>query len=315
MTTLQNYINTANYTLQGYTYSEMKQWKYNDARFKMIQKEIHVSLKKKQLLKSFLENIRSLASVRIYNSIMRWWFRHQIQEKGICWVHRSLSENMEDPISLDDIHTIPAYYFLTVFHKYRWYVLDIRHYLYYEKNHFKNPFTNEMFSSKTIHRIRKRYCKLSQWDLFINVPPNHTLPENLCVTRALTFRCITLIQTMDQLGYYSNVDWIMSLNVTDLKKWYMETEDIWNYRAQLTLEQKFHINPQLNNFEIHVNIVKKQKDIQKLRQLVLDEIEKLICRGTRESDRCLGCIYILMGLATINPFISESYPWLETVIL
>jgi len=58
-------------------------------------------------------------------------------------------------------------------------------------------------------------------------------------------RTVTLFQHIDALGNYSNPQWFLNLNIHQLIKFTKVLNDIWNYRALLTIETKKAICPPL----------------------------------------------------------------------
>jgi hypothetical protein len=59
---------------------------------------------------------------------------------------------------------------------------------------------------------------------------------------------------IDNFGYQTNIDWITSMKLNELKKLYAIMEDIWNYRCNLSMESKLE-----STEEEKIFLVKKQK--------------------------------------------------------
>ena len=90
-------------------------------------------------------------------------------------------------------------------------------------------------------------------------------------------------------------------------------EDIWNYRAQLTNEQKLGIVHNGKLFTIPVltiNRMKRHKDGE-LRNILLTEFNRAVTEGSNEANRKLGAILILTGFAEVSQDVMDSYPWLS----
>ena len=54
----------------------------------------------------------------------------------------------------------------------------------------------------------------------------------------IKYEIIDLFQHFDDLGIYTNINWFLQLNKIKLIRYYKELMDIWNYRANLTMQIK-----------------------------------------------------------------------------
>ena len=91
---------------------------------------------------------------------------------------------------------------------------------------------------------------------------------------------------------------------------YRVLEDIWNYRSQMTLEQKNNIVPGNYIFRYPLLWFLNINNKQKLQTLLLKEIDKLISSSDNINDKITGCYYVLIALTEVNPMIAEELPWL-----
>ena len=91
---------------------------------------------------------------------------------------------------------------------------------------------------------------------------------------------------------------------------YKSAEDIWNYRANLSLNSKNKIIPNNSVFKIPVWDIFNMKSKQKLQNIILNETDKLISSGKNKEDRVLGAMYILTALVEVSPSCAEAMPWL-----
>ena len=57
-------------------------------------------------------------------------------------------------------------------------------------------------------------------------------------------------------------------------------------------------------------IIKNIKSIQKLRDIIIDDIKIMVTEGDTREDCILGATYILSGLAIVSKQCAESYPFL-----
>jgi len=124
---------------------------------------------------------------------------------------------------------------------------------------------------------------------------------------------------MEDLGYYTNPDWFLSLSRQGLQRFYIELADIWYHRASLSPADRTRISPK-RPFSVPVTtaLVMQQKA---LRPLLMDTCRLLLTGAESKSDRQLGVMYIMGALsivsaeaATANPWISEMFsPGVTTI--
>ena len=88
--------------------------------------------------------------------------------------------------------------------------------------------------------------------------------------------------------------------------------DIWNYRAQLSIDVKRKICPpngdpfrQINFQALHteLNLINTKKS-------VLEVLEKMVNTGVDSDSKSLGAYYILGALTLVNDLAAISLPWL-----
>ena len=92
-------------------------------------------------------------------------------------------------------------------------------------------------------------------------------------------KLLSIFQQIELLTSSVNVNWFINLSISDLKKYYKCLEDIWNYRAELNLTQKIRIVKDKTMFTFTVHNFYKINNLNKLRSIILHEIEKLIFTG------------------------------------
>ena len=116
------------------------------------------------------------------------------------------------------------------------------------------------------------------------------------------------------MGLSFNVEWFTNLHTIQLKKLYGLMEDIWNYRAQLTLEMKRRICPPngiIFNKSHHEIRNINSKDT--MRDFIISDVLKFNSAND-EGDKFVGFSYFLAALSFINPIVYETHPWILNVL-
>ena len=173
-------------------------------------------------------------------------------------------------------------------------------------SHPLNPYNRKPIQRKIINKIKKRKIigELLNREIKTNIE-NIELKDKFCL------KVLDVFQKIDALGNYTNVDWFLNLNKFRLLKFIRELLDIWQYRAQLTIDTKRKICPPYGDpfrgLKIHVLI---DKDLKYIQKKILTIIESLIDRGIDNSSKSLGSFYVLGAFTLVSSGAAEALPWL-----
>ena len=284
--------------------------------------EVSKGSTKKQLvarLRAFFA-LLSLAKSNL-NHVLRiqsWFKRHLIREvsqlrgPGIHDLNRCV--NTEDVISLDKLTDLPYRLLIT----YRdtedklIYGFDIRSITSIIKNDKKNPYNTREIRQEFVRKVFRLQHLLTV--LHINTD-NLEEDELIDPKVKAQHRIVHLFHEMDSLDQYTNPEWFFDLNLSKLKKFYKELEDIWNYRLNLTKETKSKIVPPIGKvFYDKIPYVLSLNDYDKVLNICLNAIEKLITSAPKRADRVNGCIYVLLALVLVNKNAALSLPTLYSMV-
>lgn len=251
----------------------------------------------KKIIKYTKKNIHQII---IKQNIIKWFKKYIYKTKGICYTYPELSCNETEPVTQEPIQNIPIQFFLSFKEENTFYTFDIRY--FHKINDFTNPYTRKTLPNNIIQIIKKQIYKLNNHKINLNYDSEPITTKQ---------RAVSLFIDIDNLDNYTNVNWFLNLNSTQLKEWYKKAEDIWNYRARLTEEQKIKIVGNKKVFNIPVKEFQKINDHEKLRNLVLNEIDTLINTSQDKNERKLGCIYILIALTEVSEEAFNALYWLS----
>jgi hypothetical protein len=218
--------------------------------------------------------------------------------------------NTEDFYTLDNIHNIPPKYRFILKDNNHSYCFDIRSLNEYINNNNKrilNPYTNIKINENNLNKI-KNIINLYKNDINFNVKKDVLTKEQLYNQLVLS-----TFQKFDNLQFIMDIKWFKNLNLIKLKNLYRVCEDIWNYRAQLTNEQKLKIVNDGRLFIIPVNVVNKfnYTKFTYLKHVILDNFNRAVSEGETDNDKKLGAMLMLTGFAEISQDVLNAYPWLS----
>lgn len=256
-----------------------------------------------------------------YNCILiQKYFRKFIVLKYILFhgpgfKNKNLCTNDIDFCTLDKIEDIPYNQFFSIEDESNFiYAYDIQsiYNLYIKgKTNVENPFTKKEFNKNVFNSIIKyiKYSKILNIDLNIN----YDISLNIHNSKRLDIKLLEIFQTIDSLGYYTNMSWFNNLNKSSLIKFLYELIDIWNYRANLNQNTKRDICPPYGNpFRVmNYNIsVLYNHTFFSVKKIIINVLEEFIYRGIDNDSKMLGCIYVLSALTLVSSDAADSMPWL-----
>ena len=137
--------------------------------------------------------------------------------------------------------------------------------------------------------------------------------ENITSEQKFKMKIHSLFQKMDELGHYTNTDWFLSLTKLQLIIFIKEILDTWNYRVDITPDQKLKILPPHGNLNIIIGnsttslFVMSENHLMNLAYKIMNS---LITYGIDRDSKYLGSIYILGSLTIISNEAAIALPWL-----
>jgi hypothetical protein len=237
--------------------------------------------------------------------IQRTWSRWLARRAGPLLQFREESNNPFDFYSGDPIETIKLRDFVSFVDKSKGYCMDIQSAVSLLDHATKsketplNPFNREPLPATFLRRIR-RHGHTALWTGLVAMTEIQTI--HLAVTDA--FRLI------EDLGYYTDPDWFLSLSGVELLRFYIELADIWYHRAGLTHEDRSRIVPGPRRpFPIRVSVA-YTLDMASLRKLVLETCRLLVSAAAARADKQLGVMYVVGSLSMLSAGAGAAYPWL-----
>ena len=124
---------------------------------------------------------------------------------------------------------------------------------------------------------------------------------------------------MDSFGYNTSIEWFTELSIFHLRKMWIGLEDIWNYRSNLSINDKNSIiqktKPQpFSKFKLmnSKNFYNQNKNLdkRKIQETILDDINIFITSGINKDSCNIGCLYVLTALSQVSKNCLEAMPWL-----
>ena len=220
--------------------------------------------------------------------------------------------NLEDFYTFDKLTDIdPLYFFSYTDHKNFRYGFDIRSLKKLLKISKINPYNRLSIPDNTIQLIHNKIKILEKQQLTTQIE----IPIELSEEHYIKNKTITLFEKIDSLNiiaFGADINWFMKLSFNNLKKLYRSLEDIWNYRVQISIEEKHKIVPSNNIFRYNINYIINLLPENKIiiTKIILEEMNKLVSSGIELEHKKTGGYYVLIALTEVSTECAMSIPWL-----
>jgi hypothetical protein len=189
------------------------------------------------------------------------------------------------------------------------YSFDIRSFYKLLETTKENPYNREQIPEFAIESFTKRIEYIRNNNIYIEQFEEDKLTPN----QIFNNRVFKIFQTIDLLNTTAggtNTQWFHNLDIHQLKNYYKVFEDVWNYRAELTPQQKEEIVGDTVMFPINVSKVCSLYDKRKIQNIILKEMEKLLFKPQSDIHRGTASYYILIAFVEISSECAQAMPWL-----
>jgi hypothetical protein len=181
---------------------------------------------------------------------------------------------------------------------------------YFDTKKYNNPYNRSIFPTEVIHdvlflkRIYKIYGNLRE------IIDDYT--PDLSRKQKLVFKITDLFHIIDNLGNYTNVNWLLGLNRRQIVFFVKELYDIWSYRAQLSDQIKIEICPPHGSPFINLPTTSLNRHMEHdyLLEICVSILSKLLMTNANDSNKSLAALYILSALTLVSTDAADSLPWL-----
>ena len=307
-------------------YSELTQYNYNIQQLKKFAKnyKLKISGNKKELLTRLFTFLHLSSFIIKIQKVFKGYLQRKfntVQGEGFKNIH--LCTNNTDFITMEELQHLPPCQFFSYKDEDGFiYGFDIAS-LYslvfkngIQKNGIKtiggiNPYNRKSISELVIKNITTfiKLSKLFNKKIMLDIENDIT---NISDEKAVELRALTLFQTINSLGNYSDAIWFLSLNRNQIIKFVRELIDIWEYRAQLSIIVKRNICPPNGEpfRNLSIQYIHSESNLNNVKMVVLEVLEKLVNNGIDQDSKSLGAYYILGALTLVNETASTTLPWL-----
>lgn len=299
-------------------YNMMCNYNYNVQQLKLFAKnyKLKVGGNKNELFTRVYSFLHLSAHIIKIQSLFRGFFQRRLNSfYGPAFKNRSLSTNEYDFITLEPLNEIPVEQFISYKDVdgfiYGFDIVSLFNLLFKSGKDIKNPYNRNIIPDYVYKNIKSiiKYNRILKKQINLEIENDIS---NLSNEKNIELRTLSLFQNIDALGNYSNSSWFLSLNRNNLVKFMRELNDIWNYRAQLSIQVKRNICPPMGDpfRNISTHYIITEPNIWNVRKEIVEVLEKMVNSGIDRDSKCLGAYYVLGALTLVNEEAAASMPWL-----
>ena len=260
----------------------------------------------------FLES--SYFSLKIQKIFRGYLVRNEIKLRGPGFKNRNC-QNENDFLTFQEIKNLENSIFFSIEENgniWGFNIISIYNiFLKSPSNNFLNPYTRVPFPLSVINKLDSiiRLCKIKNEPININI--NNENDDSITQKKKLDFKALELFQYINSLGNYSDYNWYINLSKRNLIRFLRELQDIWMYRAQLSIDiQKQICSPYGNPFRfIDMTKISTFSFIQ-IFKYGINIIEQFCKKGTTNENCNLGSSYVLCALTLVSYEAACALPWL-----
>ena len=294
-----------------------EKYNYNVSQLKRMLS--HYKLKKggnKEILVERLYKFLKYSNfvVKIQKVVRGFFLRKYIEAHGEGFKHRDKCVNQCDFVTLEDIKEIPYNQYFSYRDEddciYGFDICSLYNHIMRGKQVSVNPYNRKPIPRPVILTIRKflRLSHINKIKVKIIVEDES---ENLSEQKKFELDSLSLFQTINELGHYSDSKWFTTLSRVQMIRFIRELHEIWTFRANLSVEVKRSIVPPLGNPFTNVNLNTIQTNpLNKIRTSTLEIIKTLVKNGINNDSKGLGAYYVLASLTLVNIDAAAAMPWL-----
>jgi hypothetical protein len=300
------------------TYNELIYNNYNVNQLKSFAK--HYKLKLSGNKPQLLSRIYSFLYFSSHIVKIQKIFRRYLVSKykilhGPAIMERKICTNNADFVTMEPLEEINFHQFISYKDVdgfiYGFDITSLHNLFLKSGDEIKNPYNRNLIPESVFKNIRGliRLGRILKIAINLNFEDDTKKVSN---EKAIELKALSLFQQIDSLGNYSNVNWFLSLNRTQLIKFTRELMDIWQYRAQLPAETKRNICPPIGDpfRNLSIQYVNTEQNLWNVKKVLLDVIDKFVNSGIDKDSKALGAYYVLGALTLVNSEAATSLPWL-----
>ena len=263
-----------------------------------------------------------LSVLKIVNCWKKYVYKKIMNMQGPAKYERNKCVNEDDFLTMEKISEINPFYFYSFRDKdnfiYGFNLKSIKQMI--DKEQLFNPYNRSILDKDIINELKKRFKlnKIANYNIDNEIKKEQNkINQNINIQ--IKSKVVELFQKIDDLGYFTNIEWFIKLNRGQHIKFIKELYDIWNYRAGLSFQKKNEICPlssgnPFNN--VNLKILNNRSLLEtSLKNISLTIISNFIDMNSNIGNRSVGALYVLSAFTLCSRDVANALPWLYQSVI
>ena len=296
--------------------------------------------------------------IKIQSLFRGYYVRLNNNLRGIGFMNLSVCNNTTDFCTLEPLEEIEHPYFFSYTDSSNFtYGFNISSliYIYKQQRKIKNPYNRDLIPRNILKKIfivyysnfilysnfkqdhlndylnarlflhpkqpRRRATRRLRRENSILSPHHQQQLEVLTNNRNMTYehRVREVFIEINRLQIYCDHTWVLSLNASLLRRFYIFLTDLWNYRSNIPYETKYkicYLTPIRGNpFDRYVRRGDLfQLETDELKELIVYTMENMVFTGFDEDFKKIGSFHLMTALTSVSSSARRALPFLYETI-
>lgn len=228
--------------------------------------------------------------------------------RGYDVYRRSNSVNSVECNSFISIFDIPTNYYYCLIENNKKYSFDFRS-IY---NIISSDFQNNPYTMNKIPNEIKKKIKIEAATRMIRFKQDSFFKqEEMTEDEKVREYALETFHKIDMLGNYTDFNWILEMNLLQLKRLYRETKDMFDFRINLPLEYKKKYVLNGIAFSKSVNFVDNINSKNGVIRIILNEYNKFLDFSNNIEDKKTAILWLLSSLVELSYNARIALPHLD----
>jgi len=306
------------YTVKDYTFKEIKDYyikhhlKKDEKKTKLTKEHCFaVICKNREIHNHYTHPLNQKKILMIQRNFKEIQKKKYESLRGPGFINRKLCNNNEDFYTFEELEKIEYRYFFTYKdeNNHIW-GFDLRSLKKLIDMNYDNPYTTEKIPDNIKELINSEIEKLTTNNQIVSIKQEVISDRKTVIKHRIT----DLFTQIEISGYSCSIEWLLELPTHRLKRLYRNLEDIWNYRAGLSVEVKRRIVPPDGRVFVYpIQEINNYTNRLDLLDVITNEVYKFT-RAQDINDQKLGYMYFIIGLGNVshNCYVTHSN-WLNLI--
>lgn len=254
-------------------------------------------------------------------TIQRYWRGHLVRRyvrlHGPAVKDRTICTNTDDFVTMDTITEIPFHQFISYRDEdnfvYGFHIASLYQLYHKSSGDVQNPYNRRTIPREVFRNLRRivRIGRMLRYSISLDWNEEQPVAPPVSYETLVERHALQVFNHINELGHhYSNAQWMLSLDLSQLRQFYNELFLVWKVRAELSSDMRRQICPPLGNpfRSVSSYVMAHTQNVWVLRKIMLDLVSLFVFSGRTRDSQTLGSYYVLGALTLVSGPAATTFP-------